>query len=830
MGREKSTQGNGNKSAKDSIMLLPDAMMEGSDIAFSKHRLDDHLTFIWSNSAFYKLIGVSKEDFCSHFPGFQQYYEADLRYRCEFDTLLQKLRAARAEGKQSCEHQLRLKGASSCIWVRITAFFHSVTETDCEACFLYTDISDLIKKQRELQERENNFTWMLSEYGGNVYISDMETYELLHLNTHACRTLQVTAEQVLGKKCYEVIQGRTSPCPFCTNHRLQVDETYEWEFYNANLQRTFIIKDRMLNWKGHKARLELSYDMYSAEYKLAKKDQEREAILKTIPAGMIRIDARDYRSVLWYNDIFLNMIDYTKEQFEEELHSRCTYMHPDDYKRAQILAQDLKESGENVVLEARAYTRSKQERIWTMTLCYISGEDSWDGIPSFYSLGLDITQERKKLETLQSKAEKDSLTGIYNRAETEKQIKKYLIENLHSKGALFMIDTDNFKQINDTEGHMVGDVVLAELANGMKRLMRDSDIVGRIGGDEFTVFMKDISSRKDAEKKAQELLHMFGHLFDSEKSPMKVSCSIGIAFYPSDGHTFKELYSNADKALYQAKMQGKNCVFVYDRELLESMGKVSYSSLGTAIDSEKRYAESSDSLTRLVFRTLYQTKDIDTAICKVLEVVGRQFDVSRAYVFENSDDNRYTCNTYEWCHKGIDSQQAVLQKVDYHELGDYEKLFGDDSIFYCRDIHTLSEKQEKLFADQGIHSILQCAFHENHTFSGFVGFDECTGLRLWTQEEISSLSLISQILSIFLQRKKTQQLNQEMIQYQTVLNSLDECIYVIEENTSTLLYANKKFQNVYPHFRIGMPCFRDPNEAQKMPIIWNYKPAFLCIK
>ena len=277
-------------------------------------------------------------------------------------------------------------------------------------------------------------------------------------------------------------------------------------------------------------------------------------------------------------------------------------------------------------------------------------------------------------------------------------------------------------------------------------------------------------------------------------------------------------------------MQGKNCVFVYDRELLESMGKVSYSSLGTAIDSEKRYAESSDSLTRLVFRTLYQTKDIDTAICKVLEVVGRQFDVSRAYVFENSDDNRYTCNTYEWCNKGIDSQKAVLQKVDYHELGDYEKLFGDDSIFYCRDIHTLSEKQEKLFADQGIHSILQCAFHENHTFSGFVGFDECTGLRLWTQEEISSLSLISQILSIFLQRKKTQQLNQEMIQYQTVLNSLDECIYVIEENTSTLLYANKKFQNVYPHFRIGMPCFRDPNEAQKMPIIWNYKPAFLCIK
>ncbi len=83
-------------------------------------------------------------------------------------------------------------------------------------------------------------------------------------------------------------------------------------------------------------------------------------------------------------------------------------------------------------------------------------------------------------------------------------------------GALFMIDTDNFKQINDTEGHMIGDIVLTEMASGMKK-MRDSDVVGRIGGDEFTIFMKNISSVKDAEKKAEELLYMFRHLFQKEK-------------------------------------------------------------------------------------------------------------------------------------------------------------------------------------------------------------------------------------------------------------------------------------------------------------------------
>ena len=73
-------------------------------------------------------------------------------------------------------------------------------------------------------------------------------------------------------KQYEIIQGRSSPCPFCTNKYLKKNQTYEWEFYNPLLKRNFIIKDRMLNWHGHSARIELSHDTYSTEYKLAKKD------------------------------------------------------------------------------------------------------------------------------------------------------------------------------------------------------------------------------------------------------------------------------------------------------------------------------------------------------------------------------------------------------------------------------------------------------------------------------------------------------------------------------------------------------------------------------
>ncbi|HBF6739250.1 TPA: diguanylate cyclase, partial [Clostridioides difficile] len=775
--------------------VISEDILKSMSIGVSKHFLDDSFTIIWGNTSFYQLLGYTEEEFLVKFSSLKDYYEQNFYH---FESMKNHFLEAYHHGEKSIEYQICISANNGDpVWVIMTGILIESQDNEKSMVYiLYSKINELKIKQEELSDMEKesteNFKWMMSEYAGNVYISDMDTYELLYLNKHSCNTLQASANELIGRKCYEVIQGRTSPCPFCTNSYLKKDDIYEWEFYNKKLKRTFIIKDRMLNWQGRRVRIELSYDMYSAEYKLAKKDQERESILKTIPAGMVRLDARDYLTILWCNDIFLNMIEYTKEQFAEELNNQCGYLFSEDYKRSKKLAQDLKESGDNVVFEAKIYTRSREERIWTVTLCYISGEDSWDGIPSFYSIGIDITKERKQIEKLQHISEKDALTGIYNRAETERQIKKYFEKNLNVMGALFMIDTDNFKQINDTEGHMIGDIVLTEMASGMKKIMRDSDVVGRIGGDEFTIFMKNISSVKDAEKKAEELLYMFRHLFQKEKSFLKVTCSIGIAIYPKDGTTFKEIYARADKALYQAKNMGKNNYVIYNQDYFKELEEFDCSSLGTVIDSEKQYAEYPDNLTRYIFRMLYQTDDIDQAINMILEVVGKQFDVSRVYIFENTEDGRYTSNTYEWCNEGISSQMAYLQNSNYQEYEDYEKLFEDELVFYCRDIHTLSPKLEELFSSQGIHSTLQCAYKEDRVFSGFVGFDECTGLRLWSQEEISTLSLISQIISMFLQRKKNNKLNQQIQQYQNILDNIDQCICVINKENNFLLYVNKK--------------------------------------
>lgn len=243
-----------------------------------------------------------------------------------------------------------------------------------------------------------HFTWMLDQYGGNAYISDMETYELLYLNETSCKTLGLSPEKTLGRKCYEVIQGRTSPCPFCTNQFLTEDSFYEWEYYNPYLERTYILKDRIVEWGGRKVRLELSRDNFSLEFKLEKKEREQEAIIRTIPGGFARVDARDMRTVLWYGGGFLQLIGYTKEEFENELHSQCTYVHPDDIERAAAIMQRSKETGEDTIAEGRILTRDGRTKILTMTYSYVGRENSWDGIESFYSVGIDVTKEREEQE------------------------------------------------------------------------------------------------------------------------------------------------------------------------------------------------------------------------------------------------------------------------------------------------------------------------------------------------------------------------------------------------------------------------------------------------
>ena len=366
--------------------------METFNISTIKCILDQDLSIVCANDFFYVSIGYTQQEFIELYSCLRKYCE---KYIEEFDKLKEAAMMAFEKGESSFSADCRLRTKKEdFIWVRINGTIMDETVEGSPVFFaVCTDISDIMD---EKERKSQYFEWLMDEYTGNIYISDMDTYELLYLNKESCKTLQASKNELVGRKCYEVIQGRTSPCDFCTNNKLTYNKFYEWEFFNPVLDRTFLIKNRIIDWNGHKSRIELSHDMISVEYKLAKKDREREALLRTVPGSFARIDARDFCTVLWYGAEFLNMIGYTKRQFENELYSQCTYFHDEDLKRIQGVMKEIQETGQSTALEVRILTYSKETRIQTITLCYVSGEESWDGIPSFYSVGIDVTKEREE--------------------------------------------------------------------------------------------------------------------------------------------------------------------------------------------------------------------------------------------------------------------------------------------------------------------------------------------------------------------------------------------------------------------------------------------------
>ncbi len=131
------------------------------------------------------------------------------------------------------------------------------------------------------------------------------------------------------------------------------------------------------------------------------------------------------------------------------------------------------------------------------------------------------------------------------------------------KGSLFIIDIDNFKELNDTFGHQMGDSAIIELAETLRQVFRAEDIIGRIGGDEFMVFSPGLTSKQSIDTKLNEILERCNLHYEYNKLNADISVSIGVYAMKNSTTTFQELYEKADTALYISKRNGKNMYHVY---------------------------------------------------------------------------------------------------------------------------------------------------------------------------------------------------------------------------------------------------------------------------
>lgn len=183
-----------------------------------------------------------------------------------------------------------------------------------------------------------------------------------------------------------------------------------------------------------------------------------------------------------------------------------------------------------------------------------------DGIITHYmAIKEDITDKKHTEERILQLANFDHLTGLPSRIPLQDHFKYLLGLSKRNKTtfAVMYLDLDHFKEINDTLGHNIGDLLLIEASARLQSLMRETDIVSRLGGDEFIVVLPE-ADMKGAEQVAKKLLEIVSQSYQINENELNVTVSIGIALYPLDGEDMETLSKNADTAMYQAKSQGRN--------------------------------------------------------------------------------------------------------------------------------------------------------------------------------------------------------------------------------------------------------------------------------
>ncbi len=499
-------------------------------------------------------------------------------------------------------------------------------------------------------------------------------------------------------------------------------------------------------------------------------------------------------------------------QHVSRLFWQAPYILPEDQPLiAKLLSRIQK--GEHYAEEEIRIVNGKQKAVWCRIRITGLTDKTGRAVRAVGAI-LDIDAEKKKAQNLIERAQRDMLTKLYNKGTSQESVQAILANGVPGKrAALMILDLDNFKHMNDTMGHLFGDDLLTEVAHTIQKQFRSEDIVGRVGGDEFLVFLGHIPDAALAEQKAVQVMKAIGEMAVQELTEVELSCSIGIAIFPDCGKTYNELFQRADQALYRAKKLGKGRYCIADaKQLAEAFPVQPCSAANTRIDSDEETENNVElRLFEYVFRILYKSSNLDTAVNAILEVVGRQFDVSRVYIFEDEEDPNYCTNTYEWCNEGVRPEIGNLQHVLYaNDLeGSYHSNFNESGVFYCRDIDALTPQQRETLEPQGIKSMLQCAIYDKGQYKGFVGFDECRVNRYWTREQVNTLVFIAEILSTFLLKLRAQdKAIQNAASLEAILDNQSSWVYVVHPETRKMLYINRKTREWVPDAKLGNTCHK----------------------
>lgn len=423
---------------------------------------------------------------------------------------------------------------------------------------------------------------LIDELEELVYVSDVETYELLYMN----KSLQniMNCRDYLYKKCYRVLQNRETPCEFCTNGILNSGGFYDWKHWNLYLDRCYKLKDKLIQWEGRAARMELAVDITEQEHarqKIQRKLKTEQTLVECIRSlttascleeaihavlsGIGEYYQADRAYILELNEersIGSNTYEWcapgvkAEIEFNRDIPLFLVPLWKEAIRDiAFVYVQDVAELKDRYPNE---YRRMRHQGIRSlmaapfiledMGMGFVgidnpaSNEDDTGFLKSVSYFVVSELQKRRFQEALEYQSGHDSLTGVFNRLQHDRDMEIYRKKRQGTMGVAFA-DINGLKQTNDTMGHEAGDRLIRSVAEKLKENFSQGRVY-RMGGDEFLVLCEDVEQEE------------FGRMVDEVRERLLTDggseASVGWAWEQGEIEP-ERMRRKADKRMYKEK-------------------------------------------------------------------------------------------------------------------------------------------------------------------------------------------------------------------------------------------------------------------------------------
>lgn len=416
----------------------------------------------------------------------------------------------------------------------------------------------------------------------------------------------------------------------------------------------------------------------------------------------------------------------------------------------------------------------------------------------------NIHAQKVEQQKLLTKAETDLMTGLLNKATTESRIQKSLRElNGNTYSVFMLVDIDDFKKINDTFGHLVGDEVIISIADTlMKYTAGDYHLAGRLGGDEFCVYFSNILDTQLAIEKAALIADDLRAKYPGSADSPRVTLSIGIAS-SNDQIPYNVLLENADKALYQAKLNGKNCYSVYE----ENMERGKYENARTSPTAKNEESQGTKLINELL-SLLFSSSNTYESIEKSLASIGKSYDIDKICIWEYGYNRKFVDCTHQWCREGIHNDKQQKQHTPSALLEELNAM-ATDGIVYSSDTSLIKLNNASMSPQsEGIKKLIQSAIKINNKCLGYISFYSMDAATTWSAATLGSYKLLFKLLAEAVCTKHN--LNSLSMLRDDTINTFDQIpapIIVVDRDSYEIMYFNEISREYYPNISLNGKCY-----------------------